>query len=179
MRRLDPRKLVFLDETSTRVGMRREHAYAPIGQRAHAGFLRNFGLNRTLLVAISLEGVLPSFLVDGGLTRPVFEYYLRELLLPALTPGRVLVLDNYVVHKGDSVAALAAERGVELRYLPAYSPDLNPIEAMFSKLKAHLRKAAAMTIGALSLATKGALDAVTLTDIQGFYSLLGFPRQAL
>ena len=179
MRRLDPRKLVFLDETSTRLGMRREHAYAPKGQRAYAGFLRNFGLNRTLLAAMSLDGVLPSFLVDGGLNRPVFEYYLRDILLPCLSPGQVLVLDNYVVHKGDSVEQLASERGVELRYLPAYSPDLNPIESMFAKLKAHLRKAAAMTLTGLSLATKAALDAVTLADIQGFYSLLDVPRQAL
>ena len=159
--------------------MRREHAYAPKGQRAHAGFLRNFGLNRTLLAAMSLDGVLPSFLVDGGLTRAVFEYYLRDILLPCLTPGQVLVLDNYVVHKGDSIEQLAAERGVELRYLPAYSPDLNPIEPMFWKVKACLKKAAALTLSALSLATKAALDTVTLVDIQGFYSLLDFPRQAL
>ncbi len=179
MRRVDPRKLVFLDETSTRIGMRREHAYAPVGERAHAGFLRNFGLNRTLLAALSLDGGLPCFLVDGGLTREVFEYYLRELLLPSLGSGQVLVLDNYVVHKGEGVEQLASERGVELRYLPAYSPDLNPIESMFAKLKAHLKRAAAMTLTALSLATKAALDAVTLTDVQGFYSLLDFPRQAL
>lgn len=73
-----------------------------------------FGLKRTLLTAVSLDGVLPSFLVNGGLNRPVFEYYLEHMLLPSLTSGQVL--DNYVVHKGDSVAQLAAQRGVELRH---------------------------------------------------------------
>lgn len=114
----------------------------------HVEFLRNFGLNRTLLSAVSLDGVLPSFLLDGGLNRPAFEYYLQHMLLPSLTPGQVLVLDNYVVHHGESVEQLAAERGVELLYLPAYSPDLNPIEPMFAKLKAHLKKTAAMTLAA-------------------------------
>lgn len=168
---------MLLDETSTRVGMRREHAYAPRGQRVHVEFLRNFGPNRTLLCAVSLDGVLPAFLIDGGLNRPAFEYYLGEMLLPSLAPGQVLVLDNYVVHHGESVEKLAAGREVELVYLPAYSPDLNPIESMFAKLKAHLKKAAAMTLGALSLAVKEALDAVTLPDIQGFYSLLDLPGQ--
>lgn len=131
MRRIGPRKLVLLDETSTRLGVRREHAYAPKDQGSHAGFLRNFGLNRMLLAAMSLDAVLPSFWLNGDLNRPVFEYYLRKMLLPALTPRQVLVLENYVVRKGDSVAALAA------------------------------------------------LDAVTIRDIQGFYSLLDFPRHAL
>src|SRR5690606_8839322 len=90
-----------------RLGYSRNHA--PMGERAHAGFLRNFGLNRTLLAALSLGGGLPCFLVDGGLTREVFEYYLRELLLPSLGSGQVLVLDNYVVHKGEGVEQLASE----------------------------------------------------------------------
>lgn len=170
---------MFQDETSTRLGMRREYGYAPFGQRVHSDFLRNFGLNRTLMCAISLDGVLPSFLVDGGLTRPVFEYYLDELLLPTLHSGQVLVLDNYVVHHGESIEKRAEAAGVELLCLPAYSPDLNPIEPMFAKLKAHLKRAAAMTLDALSRATKTALDAVTLSDLQGFYSLFDSSRQQL
>ncbi len=89
------------------------------------------------------------------------------------------MLDNYVVHKGDSVEELAAERGVDLRYLPAYSPGLNPIEPMFWKVKAYSKKAETVRLTGLSLATKAALDAVTFADIQGFYSLLDYPRQAL
>lgn len=171
MRRLDPCKLVFLDETSPRLGMRRDHAYAPVGQRAHEGLLRNLD-NRTLPAAMSLDGVLPCFLVNGGLNRPVFKYPLAEVLLPSLTSGQVLVLDNYAVCRGGSVAMLAAYRGIELRYLPAYSPALNAIEVLFWKVKANLKKPAA-----LSLATKAALEAVSLVDIHGIYSLGDFDGQ--
>lgn len=179
VRRINPFKLVFLDETSTRLGMRREYGYAPRGERVHSEYLRNFGPNRTLLAAVGLDGVLPSLLIDGGTTGEVFEYYLEHLLLPALRPGQVLVVDNFSAHKGPRVRELVEVAGCGLVYLPSYSPDLNPIEPLFGKLKASLRRAAALTLSALSMAVREALDAVTLFDIQGFFSLLGFNRQNL
>lgn len=109
----------------------------------------------------------------------MFEYYLERMLLPALRPEQVLVLDNYTVHHGPSVERLLTSAGCEVLYLPSYSPDLNPIELMFSKLKAHLNRAAALTLSALLMAIREALDAVSLVDIQGFVSTLGFLRQEL
>ena len=113
------------------------------------------------------------------MNRPAFEYYLREMLLPCLRPGQVLVLDNLSVHHGPTVEAMVREAGLELLYLPAHSPDLNPIEPMFAKVKALLKKAPALTLSALSHALREAFDAVTYRDIQGFFTLLGFSRQRL
>lgn len=130
--------------------------------------LRNFGANRTnrtLLSAVSR---------DGGVNRAAFEYYLRELLLPCLRPVQIMVLDNLSVHHGSSIEALASSCST-CRLLP----DLNPIEPMFAKIKALLKRAGALTRSALGMATKEALGAVTLNDIQGFYTLLGFQRQTL
>lgn len=174
VRRFDPDKLVFLDETSIRLGMQREYGYAPVGERVHREYLRNYGLNRTLLSAVSLDGVLPSLLLNGSATREAFEHYLAAMLLPMLSPGQVLVLDNYVIHKRARIETLVREAGCNLMYLPAYSPDLNPIEMMFSKVKTLLAKTAALTLPFLSLAVRKALDAVSLSDIQGFLRASGY-----
>lgn len=116
-----------------------------MGVRAQAEFVRNFGPNRPLLSSMSVEGVLPSFLVEGGITRMVFEHYLEHMLLPALRPGHVLVLglDNYNVHRGPSVERLVQEAGCEVLYLPSYDPDLNPM--LFSNLEALVRAVTSST----------------------------------
>ena len=179
VRSLNPYRLVFVDETSTQLGLQRTYAYGPVGARVHTDFLRNFGPNRTLISALSLDGVLPSFLLEGGVTKAAFEYYLEHILVPALRRDQVVVLDNFTAHHSPKVTELVEAAGCEVLYLPSYSPDLNPIEHMFSKLKAYLRMVAAWTFSALSMAVKEALDAVSLPDIQGFFSTLGFPRQEL
>ena len=170
---------MFIDETSTRLGLQRQYAYGPVGARVHTDFLRNYGPNRTLISAMSLDGVLPGFLLEGGVTMAAFEYYLEHILVPVLRPGQVVVVDNFSAHRGARVMDLVEAAGCEVLYLPSYSPDLNPIEHMFSKLKGYLRMAGAWTFSALSMAVKEALDAVSLVDIQGFFSTLGFPRQEL
>lgn len=178
MTTVDPLKLVFLDETSTQFGLRRSYAYAPIGQRVHGEYLRNYGDNHSLLSAMSLDGILPSFLVDGSATREVFEFYLERLLIPAW-PGQLLILDNYSIHHGGRVEEIVKAAGCDLIYLPVYSPDLNPIELAFSKVKALLKRAVATTFETLSKAIKEALDNVSLTDIQGFFRYVVYWRQYL
>lgn len=176
---LDPERVVWLDESSAQLGLRREYGLAPVGQRLYGEFLRNHGANRSLLSAMSLNGMLPSLLIDGSATRAVFEHYLEHVLGPYLRPGQMLILDNYSIHHGGRVPEIARKLGIDLLYLPGYSPDLNAIELAFSKLKAHLRKAAALTLEALSQALGEALAAVTLQDIRGFFREVGCWRQFL
>ena len=128
---------------------------------------------------MGFDGMLASFLVDGSATREVFEYYLEFILGPQLARGTMLVMDNYSIHKGGRVPEIAGTLGINLLYLPGYSPDLNAIELAFSKIKNWLRKAAAVTFEALSVAVRVALDAVTLSDVRGFFREVGCWRQYL
>jgi transposase len=112
--------------------------------------------------------------VEGSSTKAVFETYAERVLAPALTPGQVVVMDNLSSHKGSRVRELIEGRGCELLYLPPYSPDLNPIEETFSKLKALLRKAGARTHEALIEAMGRALETVTASDARGFFEHRGY-----
>lgn len=177
--RLDPQRVAWCDESSAQLGLRRAHGLAPVGRRLHGDFLRTHGVNRSLVSAMSLEGMLPSLLIDGSTTREVFEYYLERVLGPCLRPGMVVVLDNYGIHKGGRVPEIARALEIEVLYLPGYSPDLNAIELAFSKVKGWLRKAAAVTFEALSRAVGEALAAVTLADVRGFFREVGCWRPYL
>jgi transposase len=129
----------------------------------------------TLLASITEEGVGPCLAVESSTTREVFEAYLEQhLLAPTLRPGQVIVLDNLSAHKGGRVKEIVEGRGCELIYLPPYSPDFNPIEQVFSKVKGLLRKTQARTREALIEAMGRALDAVTVRDIRGFYWHCGY-----
>ena len=112
--------------------------------------------------------------VEGSTTREVFEAYLEQALAPALRPGQIVVMDNLSAHKGGRVRELTEGRGCELLYLPPYSPDLNPIEEAFSKVKGLLRGFAARTHGALIEAMGRALSAVTSPDARGYFAHCGY-----
>lgn len=114
----------------------------------------------------------------GATSRAVFEAYVEQVLAPTLAPGQVVVLDNLSAHKGGRVRALIEDRGCEVWYLPAYSPDLSPIELAFSKLKERLRRAAARTGEALEQAIAEALDAVTAHDAQSYFAHCGYGTEA-
>lgn len=116
----------------------------------------------------------PSLAVEGATTTAVFETYVERVLAPALSSGQIVVMDNLSSHKGSRIRELIEARGCELLYLPPYSPDLNPIEEAFSKLKALLRKAEARTRGALLEAMGRALDAVSASDARGFFEHRGY-----
>jgi transposase len=172
--RIDPERLVFVDEMGTNTSLSPIYAWAPKGRRAHCSVPRNRGKNTTLLSSMSLSGMGPSLAVDGPTDREVFEAYVERVLAPTLRAGQVLVMDNLSVHKGERVRELIEHRGCQLLYLPPYSPDLNPIEEAFGKIKALLRKAEACTREALVEAMGRALSAVSKHDARGFFEHCGY-----
>jgi transposase len=174
-------RFVFVDECSTNISLSPIYARAPRGERAHGKAPRNWGKNVSLICAIDSEGVKPSMSVEGAVDGKAFESYIEHFLAPKLKRGQILVMDNLSVHKSKQVRRLIEEAGATLLFLPPYSPDMNPIEGAFSKVKSVLRKVAARTREALVEATGRALDTVTTEDIRGFYSDCGYrlPLQSL
>ena len=172
--RIDPERLVFVDEMGTNTSLSPIYAWAPKGRRAHCSVPRNRGKNTTLLSSMSLSGMGPSLAVDGPTDREVFEAYVERVLAPTLRAGQVVVMDNLSVHKGERVRELIEHRGCQLLYLPPYSPDLNPIEEAFGKIKGLLRKAEARTREALVEAMGRALSAVSKHDARGFFEHCGY-----
>jgi transposase len=171
---IDAGRLVCVDEMGSNTSLASLYAWSRRGERALARVPRNWGANVTLLASMSAEGMGPSLAVEGPTTREVFEVYLEHFLAPALRPGQVVVMDNLSAHKGDRVRDLIEERGCEVVYLPPYSPDLNPIEQAFAKLKTLLRRAGARTREALIEAMGRALDTVTARDARGFFGSCGY-----
>lgn len=158
--------------------MIRRKARAARGRRARGAVPRNRGPVTTLLAGLSLTGMRPAMTVEGGTDTAVFATYLEHFLLPALAVGTVVV-DNVGAHQPDRIRELVAAAGCELVFLPAYSPDLSPIEEAFSKIKALVKAAAARTRAALDAAIAAALDAVTAADAAGWFSHAGYlTRQA-
>jgi transposase len=171
-------RFVFVDECSTNTSLRPLYAWSRRGERAPCSAPRNWGKNVTLLSSIMLSGMGPSLAVEGATTRAVFEAYLEEALAPSLRSGQVVVMDDLSAHKGGRVRELVEGRGCELLYLPTYSPDLNPIEQAFSKLKGLLRGAEARSRAALIEAMGRALGTLTATDARGFFRHCGYRTAA-
>lgn len=170
----NPRDFVIVDETSTWCFMTRQYGRAPRGQPTTGCVTRNRGTATTLLASMSAAGMGPAMPITGATSGPVFVAYLRDLLAPTLRPGQIVLLDNVGAHLAREVAGLIAERGARLVYLPAYSPDLSPIEYAFSKVKGLLRRASAQTPAALEQAIADALNAITTEDIDGYFRHCGF-----
>jgi transposase len=179
-----PRRFVFVDEMGTNTSLSPLYAWSRRGERARCSVPPNRGPNTTLLSSMSLEGMGPSLAVVGSTTAEVFEVYVQKVLAPSLRRGQLVVMDNLSSHKGERVRELIEERGCELLYLlylPPYSPDLNPIEEAFSKIKGSIRKAEARTREALVEAMGAAISAVTARDARGFFEHCGYatPVQSL
>ena len=174
-------RLVFVDEMGSNTSLRPLYAWSRKGQRAFGSVPRNWGKNVTLLASMTLSGMGPSMAVVGSTTGATFEAYVERVLAPTLSPGQVVVMDNLSAHKGERVRELLENRGCELVYLPPYSPDLNPIEQAFAKLKGLLRKTGARTREALIEAMGAALSAVSARDASGFFGGCGYraPAQLL
>ena len=126
---------MFVDEMGTNVSLSPLYAWSRKGERAFGSAPQNWGKNVTLLASITREGLGPCLAVEGPTTREVFEAYLERVLAPSLRPGRIVMLDNLSAHKGGKVREIVEDAGCEVVYLPPYSPDLNPIEQAFSKVK--------------------------------------------
>lgn len=171
-----PESLVFVDECGVHTSLSPIYGYAPSGERLWLSVPRNRGKNTTLLSSMSLEGMEPSLAVEGATTARVFETYVDEVLAPSLRPGQIVVMDNLGAHKPTRVRQLIEEAGCKLMYLPAYSPDYNPIEEAFSKIKNLLRKAGARSRQALVEAMGIALSAVTSEDARGFFEHAGYRK---
>jgi transposase len=168
-------RLVFLDESAARTDMARLYARAPRGERAVGTVPHGHWKSTTLLGAVRLGGPSAAVTVDGAVDADTFEVYAREVPAPALAPGDVVVMDNPAAHKRPAVREAIEAAGAAALYLPPYSPDYNPIENMWSKVKAFLRAAAARTFDALSAAVDAALATVTPQDCRGFYRHCGYP----
>jgi transposase len=174
IQQLDPTSLVFVDECGTHTSMTRRRARAPRGTRARGAVPRNRGPVTTLIAGLSLAGMSPAMTVVGGTTAAVFATYLETVLIPALQPGQVVVVDNVGAHKPDRMRSLVEAAGCRLIFLPAYSPDLSPVEEAFSKIKTVVKAAAARTRAALDAAIAAALAAVTAGDAAGWFAHAGY-----
>jgi transposase len=172
--RFDVRRLVFVDESGTHISMDRLRSRAPKGVRAYGQVPKNRGRNLTLIASMSLHGMGESMCFEGATDAKAFEVYVEQFLAPSLTEGQVVVMDNLGAHRPKRIRELIEERGCELLYLPSYSPDYNPIEEAFAKIKNLLRKAAARTREALVEAIGAALSAVSAADIRGFFEHAGY-----
>jgi transposase len=176
--RFDARRLVFVDDSAFNVSMARLRARAPRGKRAYGKVPRNRGKNTTLIAAITLEGAMGiSMAVEGATDALAFEVYVEHFLAPSLEKGQVVVLDGLGAHRTHRVRELIEARGADLVFLPSYSPDLNPIEEAFSKIKALVRKEGARVREALVEAIGRALAAVTIEDAAGWFAHAGYRPQ--
>ena len=174
LRGVDPERLLFVDESSTNIAMVARYGRAPKGERAHGKAPRNWGKNVTLISSITLEGMGPSMSIQGSSDTESFSLYMREVLAPSLKSGQIVLMDNLSVHRGAWVRDLIEEKGCRLWLLPSYSPDMNPIEEAFSKVKNLIRKAKARTLEALFAATAEALGEVSEEDARAFFEDSGY-----
>src|SRR5829696_5922396 len=172
--RMEPERFVFVDEMGANISLSPLRAWSRRGERARCSVPRNRGPNTTLLASMNAEGLGPSLVVEGATTAVVFEAYVEKVLAPSLRCAQIVVMDNLSAHKGERIRELIEARRCELLYLPAYSPDLNPIEEAFSKIKGILRKAEARSREALIEAVGRAFDAITSWDTRGFFEHCGY-----
>ena len=154
--------------------MARLRGRAPKGERLRAGVPHGHWKTTTFVAGLRLTGIAAPMVLDGPINRDAFQAYVDQVLVPELSPGDVVVMDNLSSHKGVDVRRSIEAAGASLLYLPPYSPDFNPIENAFSKLKALLRKAAERTIGALWDRIGILLDAFTPTECANYFAAAGY-----
>lgn len=167
---VEPERLLFVDECGLHTSLAPIYRYAPRGERLRLSVPPSRGKNTTLLCSITIEGMGPSLAVEGATTARVFETYVEKVLVPRLRTGQVVVMDNFGAHRPKRIGRLIEQRGCDLLYLPAYSPDYNAMEEVtFAKIENLLRKAAARSKETLVEAVGAALSAVTTEDGLSFF----------
>ena len=154
--------------------MTREYARAPTGERVHGAAPYNWGDNITMIGALSSSSVLAMMTIPGSADGEVFVAFIEQVLAPKLKPGDVVIMDNLSAHKVKGVREGIEAAGATLRYLPPYSPDMNPIESCWSKVKQRIKSAEARTVDALIDAVEAAIDAVTPKDARGWFGRCGY-----
>lgn len=171
---IDVDRLVFIDETGASTKMARLRGRAPRGQRCVAPVPHGHWQTTTFVGALRATGMTAPMVLDGAMDGAAFELYVREVLAPTLEPGDIVVMDNLPAHKRSQIRAAIEAVGAQLMYLPPYSPDLNPIEMAFAKLKAALRRAAARSVEALWTAIADALTTFTPQECINFLAAAGY-----
>ena len=171
---LDPERLIFIDETWLNTKMARLRGRAPRGERLRASLPHGHWKTTTFVAGLRLSGIDAPMVIDGPINGEIFLAYVRQVLVSALRPGDIVVMDNLGSHKGAGVRVAVEAAGAELRFLPPYSPDFNPIENAFSKLKAFLRKAAARTRDQLWDAVAQAIDRFDPGECANYFTAAGY-----
>ena len=171
---LDPERLVFIDETWASTNMARTHGRCRRGERLRVGIPHGHWKTTTFVAGLTTRGMIAPFVLDGPINRLAFETYVERVLVPELRQGDVVVMDNLSSHKGQKVRERIEAAGASLLYLPPYSPDFNPIENAFAKLKALLRKAAERTVDGLWTAIGRIVDLFIPDECRNYFAAAGY-----
>ena len=172
--RREAHRLVFLDETGTNTKMTRLRGRSPKGTRLKASVPFGHWKTETFIAGLRHDGLVAPFVINCPMNRKMFEAYIETQLAPTLEPGDVVILDNLSAHKSPRAEQIIRDRGAFMLFLPPYSPDLNPIEMAFSKLKAHLRKKAARTIQDLWDAIGQICELYEPEECRNFFKAAGY-----
>lgn len=170
---------MFLDEAGSHIAMTRDYGRAPRGERVHGSVPRNRGEVTTMIGALDVRGMRALMTVEGGTDADVFEAFVEQMLVRKLRPGDIVVLDNVGAHKPDRIRALVEAAGARLLFLPPYSPDLNPIELGWSKLKSALKDFGARTRDGLDHAIRRAMDLIGADDARAWFSHCGYKAHGI
>ncbi len=177
VRNIDARRLVFVDESGATIALARRYGWAPKGARSHGSVPRNYGTNLTLFASLSLDGINSAMVLDGAADGISFQLYVERILVPTLVPRQLVIMDNLSAHKQAPIRRAIEAAGCRVLFLPSYSPDMNPIEQAFSKIKAILRRVEARTRETLEAAIAEAIDLVTTADAHSFFRHAGYVVQ--
>lgn len=169
-----PERVVFIDETSVKTNLTRLRGRAPRGERLEMDAPFGSWGTQTFIAGLTPTELIAPWVIKGAMDGPAFATYVREVLAPELQPGTVVVLDNLATHRNAEAAAALREAGCWFLYLPPYSPDLNPIEQAFSKLKAHLRKAGVRTFTELFSAIGSVCDLFSADECMNYFRAAGY-----
>lgn len=172
--KLEPGRLVFIDETSTNTKMTRLYGRAPKSERLIADAPFGHWKTQTFIAGLRSNGITAPWVLDGPMNRAAFDLYIETQLAPTLRQGDIVILDNLSSHKSERAKRALRKRGAWFLFLPPYSPDLNPIEMAFSKLKAHLRKAKCRTIDALWKTIGNICDLYTPKECWNYLKIAGY-----
>ena len=172
--RIDPSRLVFIDETWTKTNMAPLRGWAPRGSRLNAKVPHGRWKTMTFLAALRHDRIDAPWFLDGPINGESFRTYVEKVLVPTLKPGDIVIIDNLGSHRGRAVRQAIRSAGAKLFFLPKYSPDLNPIEQVFAKLKHLLRKAAARTLEAVCAAIGQLLEAFTPLECANYFKNAGY-----
>jgi transposase len=171
---LDPERLVFIDETWASTNMTRLHGRAPKGERLRAGIPQGHWKTTTFVAGLRLTGMMATMVLDGPINREAFQAYVEQVLVCELKPGDLVIMDNLSSHKGPAVRQAIEAVGANLVFLPPYSPDFNPIENVYAKLKALLRAAAPRTIAAMWTTNGSLIDRFTPEECANYFAAAGY-----